>query len=219
MEENLKSPLPPLQRGANLIDEMNIQETSSPAGYEQQSAPAPAAAQMPDVQHVQQMAADEIIKVQNLVRAGVLHPLKGQNLMNNIVQTALNIVTINEGYNTPSEPVYPDFFNQDGRNEVLEYLKKSNVVNKDEISQITALVEKIEQNAISRHLRQQEHEKTLNDENEAAKRKLTTNVQKSGSGELQSGVFTREQIGRMSGAEFAKNERLIMEQLRKGQIR
>ena len=216
MEENLQNK--EILRPAGPQDDVNTntQENSSAAEYEQQSTPAPAAPML-DIQSVQQMAADEIIKVQNLVRAGVIHPLKGQNLMNNIVQKALNMVTIQKGPDNPSEPVYPEFLNQ--RNEVLDYLKKSNVVDKDEIAQITALVEKLEQDAINRYLRQQEHEKTLNDENEAAKRKLTTNVQKSGSGELQKGVFTREQIGRMSGEEFAKNERLIMEQLRKGMIR
>lgn len=211
MEENLQNKEIPKQVRDDV--NTNTQENSSAAEYEQQSDPA--AAPTPDPEQVKQMAAGEIIKVQNLVRAGVINPLQGQNLMNNIVNKALNMVTIQQGLNTPSEPIYPEFFNQ--RNEVLEYLKKSNVVDKDEISQITALVEQVEQNAINRYLRQQEHEKTLNDENEAAKRKLTTNVQKSGSGER--GVFTREQIGRMSGAEFAKNERLIMEQLRKGMIR
>ena len=32
-------------------------------------------------------------------------------------------------------------------------------------------------------------------------------------------VFTREDIGRMSGEEFAKNEKLIMEQVKQGLIK
>lgn len=108
----------------------------------------------------------------------------------------------------------------DGRNQVLDYLKQTNAnVGKDEMSQITNLVTTLEKAAIDRYLKQQEHEKTLNDENEAAKLRLRANAQKSGSGNNKGMVFTREQIGKMSGAEFAKNERLIMEQLKKGMIR
>ena len=80
------------------------------------------------------------------------------------------------------------------------------------------MVEKLENCAVQRYLRKQAHEKALNDENEAAKRKLTANAQNSSSAGNKNRAFTREQIGRMSGAEFTKNENLIMEQLRKGLI-
>jgi len=64
------------------------------------------------------------------------------------------------------------------------------------------------------------HEKTLISSNEAAKQKLTANAQKTGfSDKNLSRTFTREQIGKMSSAEFAKYESSIMEQLKKGQIR
>ena len=114
----------------------------------------------------------------------------------------------------------PEFFNTEGRSEVLDYLKNSNVnVDKDEITQISKMVENIENNAIQRYLRKQAHEKVLLNENEAAKRKLTANAQNSSSTGNNARAFTREQIGRMSGAEFTKNEPIIMEQLRKGLIR
>ena len=56
-------------------------------------------------------------------------------------------------------------------------------------------------------------------DNEAAKQRLRANAQNPNAAENNARIFTREQIGKMSGAEFAKNERAIMEQLRKGLIR
>lgn len=50
------------------------------------------------------------------------------------------------------------------------------------------------------------------------KQKLRAKAQNSNKNEANTRIFTREQIGRMSGAEFAKNERMIMDQLRKGLI-
>ena len=80
-------------------------------------------------------------------------------------------------------------------------------------------VEKLEKSAIEKYLQQQAHEKSLNDENEAAKQRLQANAQNQMFTDDNSRIFTREQIGKMSGAEFAKNEQAIMEQLRKGLIR
>ena len=89
----------------------------------------------------------------------------------------------------------------------------------NEISKISSLVEKIENSAIERFLKTKEHEKTLNSENESAKQRLRANAQNSNSDGLTNLVYTREQIGKMSGAEFAKHERAIMDQLRKGLIK
>ncbi len=49
--------------------------------------------------------------------------------------------------------------------------------------------------------------------------RLRANAQNANFDDTQTRVFTREQIGKMSGAEFAKYEKAIMEQLRKGLIR
>ncbi len=68
-------------------------------------------------------------------------------------------------------------------------------------------------------MREKDHEKTLNSENESAKQRLRANAQNSVSDVNKNMVFTREQIGKMSGAEFAKHERAIMDQLKKGLIR
>ena len=72
---------------------------------------------------------------------------------------------------------------------------------------------------LERYLKEQEHEKTLNSENETAKQRLRSNAQNASSDGDTNLVFTREQIGKMSGAEFAKHERAIMDQLRKGLIK
>ena len=81
------------------------------------------------------------------------------------------------------------------------------------------MIEKLENGAIERYLKQSAHEKTLNSENEIAKQRLRANAQNSNFDDVKTRVFTREQIGKMSGAEFAKYEKAIMEQLRKGLIK
>ena len=113
-----------------------------------------------------------------------------------------------------------DFFTPAGRSDVLAYLKNSNVnFDKDELSLISQLIEKLENSAVDRYLKQIAREKTLNDENEIAKKRLRANAQNSTFDDNKNRVFTREQIGKMSGAEFARNEKAIMEQLKKGLIR
>ena len=81
------------------------------------------------------------------------------------------------------------------------------------------MIENIENCAVENYLKQQAHDKALNDENENAKKKLTANAQNANSFGNKNMTFTREQIGKMSGAEFAKHEKAIMEQLRKGLIK
>ena len=189
-----------------------------------------------DAQSVKQMALNDIQLIENLVQTGVMTQEQGQNLMNYVTKKAFEKYTlsqqnsqtpVNMTRQTPS-PVQnalaaaavPEFFNRDGRVDVFDYLKNANAVfDEDEISKISALVEKIENTAIERYLREKDHEKTLNSENEAAKQKLRAYAQNSASDGNKNLVFTREQIGKMSGAEFAKYERMIMDQLRKGLIK
>ena len=189
-----------------------------------------------DAQSVKQMALNDIQLIENLVQTGVMTQEQGQNLMNYVTKKAFEKYTlsqqnsqtpVNMARQTPS-PVQnalaaaavPEFFNRDGRVDVFDYLKNANAVfDEDEISKISALVEKIENTAIERYLREKDHEKTLNSENEAAKQKLRAYAQNSASDGNKNLVFTREQIGKMSGAEFAKYERMIMDQLRKGLIK
>ena len=112
----------------------------------------------------------------------------------------------------------PDFFSRAGRCDVLNYIKNLDM-DRDEISKIADMVEKIEKTAIESYLKQSAHDKTLNDENAAAKSKLTSYVQNAVYDGNNNRVFTREDIGRMSGDEFAKNERLILEQVKQGIIK
>lgn len=227
---------------ANQGSAMPGQNISSNAGYQQPAQGGfmpegsfPETQQVSDKDRMTQMAASDAKIIQNLVKAGIINPQQGQYLMNLVFEKAYNLMT-KQGLMTQTQqqeltqvPVNnnfqalienPEFYQVDGRNQVLDYLKNTNAnVGKDEMSQITNMITSLEQAAIDRYLKQQQHEKTLIDENEAAKLRLRANAQKSGAGNSKGMVFTREQIGKMSGAEFAKNERLIMEQLKKGMIR
>ena len=217
------------------MNEQNIQNLSSYAGN-QQAIPGAQQSVNNDAESVKQMAVNDLKTIKNLVQSGVMTQEQGQNLMNYVTQKAFEKYTLYQQGQTPQgaqqRPVAqqqtqlqtnvstPDFFNQDGRIDVYDYLRNSNIaLDQDELSKISALVEKIEKTAIEKYLRELQHEKTLNSENETAKQRLRANAQNSGSDGLKNLVFTREQIGKMSGAEFAKYESAIMDQLRKGLIK
>lgn len=180
-----------------------------------------------DAQSIKQRVIQDVKLIENLVQTGVMTQEQGHNLVNYVTQKAFEKYNTAQSAATPQVQAVkpkvmptPDFFNQDGRIDVFDYLKQANVdFDDDEISKISALVEKIENSAVDKYLRAQEHEKTLNSENESAKQRLRANAQNSVSDGAKNLVFTREQIGRMSGAEFAKHERAIMDQLRKGLIK
>ena len=170
--------------------------------------------------------AKQAVQIQNLVQNGILNPQQGQYYMSQLAKQSydrlnqdLDLIEANSAF-YEFEKEKPDFFKEEGRMQVLDYIKNANTVfDKDEINIISQMVEKIEQCAIERFMKQQAHEKALNDANEQAKGKLSANAQNSQAYGKNNRAFTREQIGRMSGAEFAKYEPLIMEQLRKGLIR
>lgn len=186
-------------------------------------------------EQIKQLAIKDIQTIENLMNSGVVSSEQGQNLMNYVVNKAYNEVkqqnqgqaALNQVDNSLHVNSYlnnleqPEFFQQDGRSQVLDYLKNYYPnVGKDEVSQIIAMINSVEDSAVKRFLRKQEHDKALKDANEAAKQRLIANAQKSsGAGNGTGVIFTRDQIGKMSGAEFAKNEKLIMEQLKRGLIR
>ena len=193
--------------------------------------------QFNDAENVKQMAVNDINMISNLVETGVMTQEQGQNLMNYVTKKAFEKYIASQSSGTPNKisalastiteqeqktqnmPM-PDFFNKDGRLDVYDYLKNSEIeFDNGEISKISDLVEKIENSAIERYLKEKEHEKALNNENEFAKQRLRANAQNTSSDGLKNLVFTREQIGKMSGAEFAKHERAIMDQLKKGLIK
>ncbi len=193
--------------------------------------------QFNDAESVKQMAVNDINMISNLVETGVMTQEQGQNLMNYVTKKAFEKYIASQSSETPNKisalastiteqeqktqnmPM-PDFFNKDGRLDVYDYLKNSEIeFDNGEISKISDLVEKIENSAIERYLKEKEHEKALNNENEFAKQRLRANAQNTSSDGLKNLVFTREQIGKMSGAEFAKHERAIMDQLKNGLIK
>ena len=114
----------------------------------------------------------------------------------------------------------PNFFNIGRRSEILNYLKSDNIsVDKDELSKISKIVEAVEASAIERYLQKVAHEQNLEKANLQAKQKLQANAQNTKSECKNFSPFTREQIGKMTSAEYLKNEPLIMEQLKKGLIK
>lgn len=202
-----------------------MQQTNNIPSNAVNQNPAP---EQQKLEQIKQAAVNDVMTIENLVRKGELTQEQGQNLMNYVTQKAYEQYTLgqqpqvqNPAAQTSKMPdMAPEFFNRAGRADVFDYLKSADVnFDEDEISKISALVEKIESSAIERYLREQDHEKTLNSENESAKQRLRANAQNSVSDANKTLVFTREQIGKMSGAEFAKHERAIMDQLRKGLIR
>ncbi len=170
--------------------------------------------------------------LQMLLNSGFVSPQQGQNLLNHIIRAALdeNVQKMrndetktNFDKNTAFkefEKENPDFFNCDGRSEILNYLKSDEIqFDKDELSKISKIVEQVEKSAIERYLKKAAHEENLGKANFEAKQRLRANAQKSKSDEKNNVPFTREQIGKMSSAEFLKNEQKIMDQLKKGLIK
>ncbi len=112
----------------------------------------------------------------------------------------------------------PGFFDAEGRGDVLNYIKGFDM-DKDEILRIAQLVEGLENSAVDKYLKKSAYEKSLNDENALAKSKLTAYAQNAPGDQNFNRIFTREEIGRMSGEEFTKNEKMIMNQLKNGLIK
>lgn len=180
--------------------------------------------------------------VQILMQRGIINQEKGRDLISHLanklneISAFKNIDTIPQTkqvsqpqeQNAASEAEVnyldiftkenPDFFKGDGRNAVLDYIKNLNM-DKDEIDHVAKLVETLENSAVDSYMKKKAHEKSLNDENAIAKSRLTAYAQNTASGNDYDRIFTREDIGNMSGDEFNKNEKLIMEQVKKGLIK
>ena len=194
---------------------------------------------------VQSSLSQDFAKIQKLMTTGVINSAQGQDLKKQVLKNAfdklvqaekikrnlavgsngqiLNSGEKSQNYGNSSTQAGlgdSNFFNAQGRTEVMNYLKTSGVnMGQDDLNKISDLVRIVEKSAIDRYLQKTAHEKTLRNSNQNAKQRLTSNAQKTGFSENLSRTFTREQIGKMSGKEFAKYERSIMEQLKKGQIR
>ena len=190
------------------------------------------------VQQLEQVLNTDVQRLQLLIQQGVITQQQGQYLMNNLADTQRKLNMCKQSIPFEHDAIQPSgeqvpvsqnplelfsqenpgFFDKDGRVDVLDYLKNLDV-DKDEISKIAKLVEKLEASAIDSYLKKSAHEKSLNDENSAAKSKLTSYAQNATTDSNNNRIFTREEIGKMSGDEFAKNEKLIMEQVRQGFIK
>lgn len=170
--------------------------------------------------------------LQTVLNSGLINPQQGQNLLNNIIQEALKLNVQNKQEDLARETGVkedpftefakenPKFFDIEGRNEILKYLQSDNItVDKDELSKISKIVEAVENSAIERYLKKVAHEENLEKLNLQAKQKLKANAQNTKSESKNLSTFTREQIGKMTSAEFLKNEALIMDQLKKGLIK
>lgn len=170
--------------------------------------------------------------LQSLLNHGLINEQQGQNLLNHIIRTALD----ENVQQSPVEEVpktfdkseafrefdkeYPDFFSCEGRSDLKKYLDNEEIqFDKDELSKISKIVEQVEKFAIERYLKKAAHEENLEKHNSEAKQRLQANAQKSKSDGKNNIPFTREQIGKMSSAEFLENEKKIMDQLKKGLIK
>lgn len=187
---------------------------------------------------IEQALGKDVQRVRDLVQKGIITQKQGQYLMAQLVRKAQEINVYKTSGMQPSvqsmsvppqsaqtqNPMElfnqerPGFFDGEGRTDVLNYIKGFDM-DKDEILRISQLVEKLENSAVDKYLKKSAYEKSLNDENSAAKGKLMAYAQNAPSDSNMNRIFTREDIGNMSGEEFTKNEKAIMEQLRQGLIK
>lgn len=187
---------------------------------------------------MEQAIGADFQKLKDLVQKGTITQEQGQYLLGQLARKAQEINTyknsiqsggIVQGMPSPAPETLknpmdmfneekPGFFDGEGRIDVLNYIKGLGM-DKDEILQISQLVEKLENSAVDKYLKKTAYEKTLNDENAAAKSKLTSYAQNTTSDGNMTKVFTREDIGNMSGDEFTQNEKAIMEQMKQGLIK
>ena len=189
---------------------------------------------------IEKVLSQDFDKIQNLVKSGLINSEQGQNLKKQVLKKAFDRLVQKEKIKKNLLPAVnsekqqdnknivlenfsknnPDFFSSNGRKEVLNYLKSGNVaLGEEDIGKISEIIKIVEQSAIEEYLKQLNHENTLKTSNNAAKQRLTANAQKSNYSGSYPKSFTREQIGKMSGTDFAKYEPLIMEQLKKGLIK
>ncbi len=192
----------------------------------------PTAGYVDIIQQLEQAIKSDAQKLEILMQQGTIDQSQGQYLMTQLARKYNEINMCKNSFpsvNQPQPPVAlnpmdlfnqenPGFFDKGTRGEVLNYIKDLDM-DKDEISKIAKIVEGLETSAVDGYLKKSAHEKSLNDENSAAKSKLTSYAQNAPADTNLGRVFTRADIGNMTGEEFAKNEKLIMEQVKQGLIK
>lgn len=232
------------QKGKDLDEEILEKLDIKPKQEFQDSQEKPKTSQTTPIEaKIKQGIQEDFDKIQKLIQSGMINSVQGQNLKKQVLKKAFEKLvqtekikrdidallpqnkskSANPAKNQTLEEfakVNPNFFNSSGRAEVLNYLKSSDVaLGQGELNKISDMVRNIEKSAIERYLQEISHEKNLQESNEAAKQKLTVNAQQQSGSKTLSRTFTREQIGKMSPAEFSKYEKAIMSQLKKGQIK
>ncbi len=187
------------------------------------------------IKQLEMAIKSDVQRVVFLTQQGTINETQGQALLTQLAKKMDEINNCKKTIGQINQPVQsvnpavqspmdlfnaekPGFFDGPGRADVLNYIKDLDM-DKDEISKIAQLVENLENLAVDGYLKKSAHEKSLNDENYAAKSKLTSYAQNTSGNRGIDRIFTREDIGRMSGEEFAKNEKLIMDQVKQGLIK
>lgn len=157
--------------------------------------------------HLEQVIAQDFTKIQNVAKLGLINSGQEQNLKKEVLKKAFDKLVQVEKIKRGLQPALdkqnmqeanplkinksrvfdefeksnPNFFDSDGRKEVLDYLKTDKVfLGQDELSKISEIIKVVEKSAIERYLKKVSHEKTLRESNEAAKQKLTANAQRTG---------------------------------------
>src|SRR5574344_12390 len=153
--------------------------------------------------------AEDLQAIDNLLTKGFINKNQVVALTNKSIEKAKALLTQEKSNNTTLLDDC-DFFNNNKRQEVLNYLKNLKVnFDDDEITQIKSLVELVEKNAVEDYLSNLKQNDKINEENAAAKQKLRTNAQNGSAAASLTKIFTRADIGKMNCADFVKNEKLI----------
>ncbi len=184
---------------------------------------------------LEQRMVSDVEKIHKLQQLGFIDSAQEQNLKKLILKEAFDKlveqekIKVNSAQKIKEEKDLifsnfrnqnPNFFASSGRKKLLNYLQEDGIsLRSEDLNKISEIVRILEKTAIEDYLKKAVHEKNLNLSNENAKKKLSANAQNSSSSINLSQTFSREQIGRMTCSEFAKNEKSIMEQLRKGLIK
>lgn len=206
------------------IEQKNLEQLQQPLADSQNSntatqTPQQDASIKPNKEEVTTMLAKELQMLDSLMAQGLLNKSQVENITNKFVENAKSLF-VQETSTQKNSIDNNAFLNQNGRQDVLNYLKNSNMnFDDDEIAKITQIVEAVETNAVENYLNNIKHGENIEKENALAKSKMTANAQNAPASSSFSKIFTRADIGKMSCSEFIQNEKLIMDQLRKGLIK
>ena len=155
--------------------------------------------------------------IEKLHAAGLLSDNQGTKLLN----IALNNEFGNNAQKSADMPnINNNFFNSQSRQNLKNFFQENFKLggNFDE-NTFVDLIKKIEEQAINGYEQQKNFSQTLERSNNAAKEKLTSQVQNTApSNETATKIYTRAEIDKMSLEDYQKNEKEIFEQVEQGLI-